>query len=76
MGEIWDEKWGLWSFLWSGASGCSPTGLVHARVWQQLRADGRGRLWFVSDMSMGKCSFVEIDTIYRIISLPAAEQPH
>lgn len=35
-------KVSLWTFLWSEASRCSPMGLICARAWEQLRADGRG----------------------------------
>lgn len=70
MWEVWGGgKRGSWSFLWSGASGHSPRALVCARVWEQLRADRRGCVQFMGDVSMGKCSFVEIDTFYRKVSL-------
>lgn len=47
----------------------SPTGLVRTQAWEQhLKADGRGHVQFLGDMSMEKYSFVEINTFYRSIS--------
>lgn len=47
----------------------SPMGLVRTRALEQhLKADRRGHVQFLGDMSMEKYSFVEINTFYRSIS--------